>query len=41
MHDAVIMGMNVGLSQEALQVAKDNKVQIKTTRIIYQLLDDL
>lgn len=41
LHDAIIMGMNVGLSPEAMQVAKDNKVPIKTTRIIYQLLDDL
>lgn len=33
--------MNVDCSQEAVQLAKDNKIQIKTSRVIYKLLESV
>jgi translation initiation factor IF-2 len=35
------MAMNVELTPEAFLIAKDNQLQVKTTKIIYELLDDL
>ena len=41
LYEAIIMGMNVNITSEATKIAKDNKIQVKTSKIIYQLLESL
>jgi len=33
--------MNVNISDEAMKMAKDNKVKIRTTKIIYHLIESV
>jgi len=39
--DAVVLGFNVKVETNAQQKAKDNKIDVRTYRIIYQLLEEM